>query len=263
MTTNNFYRSDLPKLHNIVQNSMIVYPKEAILATLKDYFSHDTYYRYAADEWGYNKTPDQTDLPLDAGMYDNTTTRLGIFEANRFDVIFYPCIIVKTTGSKSVPISLNREDSTISWEVTPVVDNYGNSTVIKRPKSFVFAGAWEGGMSVEIMTRSLRARDDLVELVSILLTDISFKSLVKAGVLVKPITIGAPAEADDRNDKLFKQSVTFDVRTEWRREIPIGNFIDVINFNVEFANLSSPNPIVAPNLTINIQQTVVDSFLNT
>jgi len=263
MTTNNFFRSDLPKLHNIVQNSMIVYPKEAILATLKDYFSHDTYYRYAADEWGYNKTPDQTGLPLDAGMHDNATTRLGIFEANRFDVIFYPCIIVKTAGSKSVPISLNREDSTISWEVTPVVDNYGNSTIIKRPKSFVFAGAWEGGMSAEIITRSLRARDDLVELVSILLTDISFKSLVKAGILVKPISIGAPTEADDRNDKLFKQTVTFDIRTEWRREIPIGNFIDVINFNVEFANLSSPNPIVAPNLTINIQQTVVDSFLNT
>lgn len=262
MTTNNFFRSDLPNVHHIVQNSMLVYPKEAILAVLKDYFSHDTYYHYVADEWGYNKTPDQTGLPLDAGMYDNSTTRLGIFEANHFDVIFYPCLIVKSNGAKSVPISFNREESTITWDVIPVVDNYGNTTIIKRPKNFVFAGAWEGGISIDIITRSLRARDDLVELVSICLTDIFFKSLIKAGITVKPVSIGAPSESDDRNDKLFKQTVTFDVRSEWRREIPIGNLVDVINFSVEFANLSSANPIVAKNLTIHTEDTVLDNFLN-
>ena len=262
MTTNNFYRSDLPGLHYVVQNSMLVYPKEAILAVLKDYFSKDTYYHYVADEWGYNKTPEQTDLPLNAGMYDNSTTRLGIFEANRFDVIFYPCIIVKSAGSKSVPLSMNREESTISWEITPVVDNYGNSTIIKRPKSFIFAGAWEGNLSIDIWTRSPRARDDLTELVSLLFTDIAFKKLVKAGIFVKPISIGSPSEAEDRNDKLFKQSITLDIRSEWRREIPINNFVDVVNFSIDFANLSNPNYVVDPAFSIKLKENTINNFLN-
>ena len=48
MTTSNVVKSDLYKLHNIVQNSAIVYPKELILSTLKEYFSEELNSKYNA-----------------------------------------------------------------------------------------------------------------------------------------------------------------------------------------------------------------------
>lgn len=260
MATNNLFKSDLPRLHHVVQNAMISFPKEIIIATLRDFFSHDSYYHYSKDAWGFPNTVDQTDLPLDAGLNDDTTTRLYIGENYRFDGIFYPAILVKHGGSKSVPISFNREDSTVLWEMRPYDDGYGNVTFFKHPKSFVFAGAWEGSIVIEVFTRSLGARDDLVELVGLCFTDITFKSLQKAGVVCKSgsPTIGSPSEIDDRNDKLFRQTLTLDVRTEWRREIPISNVIEVISFSVDFGYLKDPNAPVAANLAIDTTTTVAD-----
>ena len=87
MATNNFFRSDLPKLHSIVQNAMTLYPKELVIATLRDFFSRDHYYHYAHDHWGFPQTPDHTNLPPFAGFDNDITTRVNIIEFYRFDII--------------------------------------------------------------------------------------------------------------------------------------------------------------------------------
>src|SRR5580698_9615486 len=111
MSVGNIVRSDLDSIYHIVRNAMIVYPKEILIATLKDFFAKDSFYHYVKDAWGFTLTPDHTDLPLDAGykipgtnILDNTTTRLFIGENYRFDTIFYPAILVKHGGSKYVPV---------------------------------------------------------------------------------------------------------------------------------------------------------------
>ena len=68
MSSNNFWKTDLFGLYNIVQASMIVYPKEIIIATLRDFFSQDSYYHFAKDQWGFANTTDHTDLPPGADM---------------------------------------------------------------------------------------------------------------------------------------------------------------------------------------------------
>ncbi len=110
------------------------------------------------------------------------------------------------------------------------------------------------------MSRSLRARDDLVEIVSICLTDITFKTLQKAGIIIKPISISAPSETDDRNDKLFRQTITLEIRSEWRREIPVGNLLEIINFSMDFAD-STHNTPIAQNLTINSNVRLIDNLM--
>jgi hypothetical protein len=249
---------------------MLVYPKEIIIATLRDFFSQDSYYHYSKDQWGFANTTDHTDLapgadlPYGPGAHPelNTesilSTRLFIGENYRNDVVFYPAILVKSGGSRYVPISINREKGAVQYEDILFEDGYGNQTVISRPKTFITAGAWEGSIIIDVMTRSLRSRDDLVELIAMCFTEIHFDSLYDVGVLVKPLSIGSPSESDDRNDKLFRQSITLDIRTEWRREIPIGNLIDAIMFSVEFAYLDNPNAPVAANLTINTEVNVSD-----
>lgn len=274
MSTGNFFKSDLYNIHHIIQASMLVYPKEIIIATLKDFFSKDSYYHYSKDQWGFANTTDHTDLAPGADLPSgvganphlsdtvNLSTRLFIGENYRYDGIYYPAILVKSGGSRYVPISINREQEGIQYHNIIYEDGYGNQAVINRPFSFITAGAWEGSIIIDVMTRSLRSRDDLVELIGMCFTEIYFDSLYDVGLIVKPPTIGAPSETDDRNDKLFRNSITLDIRTEWRREIPIANLIDSIVFSVEFANLANPDAAVAQNLTITTEMNLLDTILN-
>lgn len=270
--SNNFFRSDLFGLYNIVQSSMIVYPKEIIIATLRDFFSHDSYYHFAKDQWGFPNTTDHTDLPPGADMPFGPgshpelnpnpilPTRLFIGENYRYNSIYYPAILVKSGGTKYVPISINRNQGEIKYSKTIYTDGYGNSTEVRTPVAFMTAGAWEGTIIVDVMTRSLRARDDLVELVGMCFTEIQFETLHQIGIIVKPISVSGTSETDDRNDKLFRQTLTLDIRTEWKREIPIGNTIDAILFTASFSDLASGSPVAA-NLTVNTEVNMTDMLL--
>jgi hypothetical protein len=258
MTTNNFTRSDLYTIHNIVQNAMILYPKELVVATLRDFFSKDSWYSYRHDHFGFPQTPDHTDLPIDAGLHDDISTRLFIGESYRFDVIYYPAIIVRHGGSNSVPISFNRETGVTQYGKMVFQDGYGNIKTFAVPNVHIFAGAWEGSITIDVMAKDLRTRDELVQLVSLLFTDIAFNDLVKSGLIVKPLSVGAPTERDDRNDHVFIQTITLPIRSDWRREIPIANVIDIINFVVEFSRVDpTPGP-VATGLTINTDISITD-----
>ena len=141
-------------------------------------------------------------------------------------------------------------------------DGYGNQTFLRRPQSYVTAGVWEGSIIVDVYSRSLRARDDLVELVGMCFAEVSFDTLHEVGIIVKPPIIAAPTEGDDRNDKLFRQSITLNIRTEWRREIPIENLIDTILFTVTFGGLTANSPVAA-NLTIDTEVSITDMLINT
>ena len=273
MGSNNFFKSDLYGIYNIVQASMIVYPKELIISTLRDFFSHDSYYHFSKDQWGFPNTTDHTDLPPGADLpygpgsnpqlnpHPVLPTRVFIGENYRYNGIFYPAILVKSGGTRYVPISINRNQGEIRYEKILYEDGYGNRTIAARPTSFVTSGAWEGSIVVDVMTRSLRSRDDLVELVGMCFTEVHFNTLHDIGLIVKPISVSGTSETDDRNDKLFRQTLTLDIRTEWRREIPIVDTVDAILFTASFADLEKPESPVAANLTINTEINWMDMLL--
>jgi len=259
-------------LHNFVQASMLVFPKEIIISTLRDFFSKDDYYHFSKDQWGFANTTDHTDLPPGADIptqhnanganQEGLSTRIYIGENYRKDGIFYPAVLVKSGGSKSVPISINREQESIQYEDIIYEDGYGNETIVHRPHSFITAGVWEGTIIIDVMSRSLRARDDIAEAIAMCFTEVTFETIEDIGIIIKPISIGAASEGDDRNDKLFRQTLTLDIRTEWRREIPVGNVIDAIFFTVTFEELSSPGTPVPANLTANTDVSLSDMLLN-
>lgn len=272
MATNNFFKSNLMALHNVVQASMLVYPKEVIISTLRDFFSKDDYYHYSKDQWGFANTTDHTDLvpgadlPTEHNKYGSTqeglSTRLFIGENYRYDGIYYPAVLVKSGGSRYVPISINREQESVQYEDVIFEDGYGNQTVVHKPKSFVTAGVWEGTIIIDVMSRSLRARDDISEAIVMCFAEFTFDSLYDIGIIVKPPVIGSSFESDDRNDKLFRQTITLEVRTEWRREIPVGNLIDAIFFTVIFEDLGRPANTIPANLTVNTEVSITDMLLN-
>jgi len=259
-------------LHHFVQASMLVYPKEIIIATLRDFFSKSDYYHYSKDQWGFANTTDHTDLPPGADIptqfnknganQEGLSTRIYIGENYRYDGIFYPAILVKSGGAKYVPISINREQEGVQYEDIVFEDGYGNQTLVHRPVSFITAGVWEGSIIIDVLARSLRARDDIAEAVAMCFTEVTFDTIYDVGIIIKPLSIGAASESDDRNDKLFRQSLTLDIRTEWRREIPVGNVIDAIFFTATFEDLNRPGSPVPANMTVNTEVSLADMLLN-
>lgn len=260
MVSGHVFKSDLNKIHSIVQNTMNLHSKELVLFSLRDFFKNDSIYRYVVDHYGFAKTVDVTDLPLDAGINDDSTTRLCIQEAFRNEVDFFPAVIVKAGGFNSVPISFNREMSSVQWDDMIFQDGYGNIKTFKTPKHFIFAGAWEGTINIDVLARDIRSRDDLIDLISLRFVDIAFGELVKEGLVVLGVSTSGPSEIDDRNNKLFKDTVNLKVRTEWRRHIPVNNVIEVISTAIEFGQI--PDGITAANLTVNTEQTMLEILAN-
>ncbi|MCK9567780.1 hypothetical protein M0R72_02370 [Candidatus Pacearchaeota archaeon] len=260
--TGSLFRSDLYEIHHIFQNSLMAYPKELIIGMLREEFSKDSFYHYVSDPWGFPKVPDHTDLPLGAGLNDDLTTRIFIGEAFRFDAIFYPALLVKMTAARSVPISMNRNKDVVEYEKQLVIDGYGNSKEFFIPKYIDLAGAWEGTIAIDVISRDILDRDNLVSIVMLLFTDIRFESLRKAGVLVKSgqPSLGGISEGDDRQqDKLYKATISVDIRTEWRRLIPISDVVERINFCVDFRVWGS-EVITNPNIAIGASISILDQI---
>lgn len=258
MTTNNINRSDLPRIYDIVQNAMTLYPKELVIAALRDFFSTDSFYSYRHDPWGFPQTPDLTGVPLNAGLQDSITTRLFIGEAYRFDTNYFPALLVRHGGSTSVPISFNREAYCIQWGNMVFQDGY-NIKTFPVPEHFILAGAWEGTINIDVRAKDLRTRDDLVDLVGLNFVDVAFNDLVKSGLAIKGVSSGAPSEVQDRNDWIYQQTVSLTVRSEWRRQLPIANIIDVIRFSIDFRRFDPPpDGPVAANLSIVSNKTIMD-----
>lgn len=260
MGSANTYQTDLYGIHNYVQNTLLIHPKEAFIELLRDFFSQDSYFHYTADQFGFPKTVDQTDLPLDAGINDDVTTRLFIGEPFRYDVPYYPSLLIRSAGSRFVPISFNNNKDDVHYSVTRFVDGYGNESFVSTPSYIVQAGAWEGTINIDVETKSHRSRDELVELVSLYFIDTCRWELQNSGVFIKGINISAPSETDDRTDKLFKQTVSCEIRSEWRRHIPISNIVDAINICVDFGNLGPTPPVIAPNIRVTTMLEFSDSL---
>lgn len=258
--TGNIVRTDLYGIHHVVQNTLMSYPKELIVGILREEFGKDSFFHYVADEYGFPKVPDHTDLPLDAGINDDVTTRLFIGEAWRFDAIFYPALLVKMVSAKYVPISMNRNKEVVEYEKQLIVDGYGNEREYFVPRYIDLAGAWEGTITIDILARDIVSRDNLTSIVMLLFADIRFESLRKAGVLIKSgqPSVNISGEAEDRQqDKLHKATVSLDIRTEWRRLIPVSGIVEKINICIDFNVVGNQN-VTNPNLQINQSISILD-----
>ena len=265
MGQSNSQRTDLYSLMGYYANSPLVHPKELIIETLRKLFSQDSYYHYTKDQWGFALTPDNADLPLDAGMASagensNATTRIFISESYRNEIKFFPSVLVKSLGSKSVPISMSRNKGKIIWRNVVYTDNEGSEIILASPDYFVQNGAWEGSLSVDVTARSIRARDEIAEIISVTLDDLYKEDLQVAGVFIKSINIGSGSETDDRNDKLFKLSITLEIRSEWERRIPITSVVDAINICMDIGRVDTTPGVFADNLRISTNVDFIDTI---
>ena len=260
MATSSLIKSDLYSIHYIVQNTMLSHAKAIFVETLREGFSRETYYHYVRDSFGFPKILDHTDLPSDAGIRDDEVSRIFIGESYRTDMKHIPAILIKGGSFKYVPISLSRNEGLIQYSTTRVVDGYGNETLISTPSHFILAGAWEGQINIDVLAGDIKGRDYIVEIIGALIEIVYFKEFQKSGVVVKPINIGAPSEKEDLNGKIYAQTISCDVRTEWRQHIPINTIIDTISFCMDFGDISVNPPVIAPNISVSTEIDILDDI---
>ena len=262
--TGNIERSDLLQLYGIVQCTLMAYPKELIISLLRDEFSKDSFYRHVSDQYGFSKVVDLKNESLDAGYCNDDSTRIYIGQAFHFDGVFYPCLLVKQTSAKSVPISMSRNRDVVVWEKQLVIDEYGNTKEYFTPKYLEFAGAFDGTITIDVLARDILARDNLVNILMLMFADIRFETLRKAGILVKSgqPSMGGVSESDDRNkNKIYKATVSIEIRTEWRRLIPVDRTVDQINLCVDFG-LTTATSMPDENMQINSTISLLDIIEN-
>lgn len=235
---------------------MLSFGKDLIIETLRNEFAKDSYFHYSKDQWGFPNVVSQSGLPLTAGLHDDLNTRVFIGEAFHYGIAFYPSIIVKNGSFRTVPISISRNEDVLYYKAQQVIDGYGKVSVISTPNYIKLAGAFEGELVVDILAPDLQSRDELTDLVVAIIQIIGFHQLKNAGLFVKPngASISGPSEMDDlsNNNKIYKQTVTFAVRSEWSQQIPVSNLLEIISFCVDFGQLLPSGDIgnIDPNIEV-------------
>jgi hypothetical protein len=250
-------KSDLFRLYGVTQQTMIRYPKEIWIHMLRDFFSQDSYFHYDKDEYGFPNIQDQTGLQLNAGMIDlenkenlHSTTRIFIGENYKNRDKIYPSILIKTNNVKDTPYDAVNLEGTVQHEKVLYVDSKTNQqAVIEIPKSFILAGRYEGEVSIEVSTKNSSSRDEIVELINIFYKK-NMQEFINNGLITRPLNTGSPSETAERNDYIFKQTISAPFFGEWRIEKPIYNLIERIIVTVDFENLDQPNPTPSTALRI-------------
>lgn len=256
MATGGFFSSDLFSIYRVVQNTHILYAKELLVSTMREYFAKDTKYHYVQDPWGFPKIPDHTNLHPEAGINDDATTRIYIGQENKFDIRYYPCALVKHTGSSYKPISFNQDRNCIQQEPRLYIDGYGREYLTYVPKHFLFVGAWDSTFDIDIMAEGIQDRATISEATAMLFQNIAYWDLLQAGLFIKNVRVGGESAEEYMNDKIFKQTVSLECRGEYRRIIPINSIVETISICIEVGNID--NNAYDPNLEINYKFDLLD-----
>jgi hypothetical protein len=119
------------------------------------------------------------------------------------------------------------------------MDGYGNRSLIKVPTHKVYAGGWDQTFEILIAAESTLDREELSDLVASYLIGVARQPLQEAGLFVKTASYGGEREEDFANDKIYIQPITIETFSEYRREIPINDLVEIINFCFNFGVLGS------------------------
>jgi hypothetical protein len=250
--TKQFVFSDVYNLDRIVQHTGILAGRNLLIDVLREIFARDREYRYLRDIYGFPKTPSHVGLDPDAGIVDDSTTRLFIGSAYRYDISYLPAIIVRQTSSSYVPVSFNQNRWVVEYETQRIIDGYGNVEYIQVPSHYSYAGAWNQTFEVKVMARSLEDVVSIADVVLISLQGTYRPVLQQNGLFVRSVSAGGEsAETIGANDPFFSISITVNTRSEWRREVPVSTLVDRIAFCFTIDLVDTDVP--ASDLTIKTQ----------
>ena len=214
--------------NHVVQQTAIVHPKTLIIDGLRHLFRNDSVFTYRDDEFGYPLTPDQTGIDVDT----DATTKILISDAYRYEVKFFPAIVVKSSGGSYKPLSFNQ-NMTYKYRTDLVQTDYGATKTISTPTHRVYAGRWELGFEVGIYSESQSELEELVDIVSLAMQYVLWQELRANGLFISQVRIGAESAEPYANDYVYSTAISLSTLSEWRVEVPIENIVEKIAFSIQ------------------------------
>ena len=211
--------------HNIIQNVAIVQPKNLLISALRDIFRSDSIFTYRDDRYGYPLTPDLTGLDVDSEL----TTKILISDVYRYEVKFFPAIVIKANGGTYKPLSFNQ-NMTLKHREDVIENSYGSMSKIKTPTHRIYAGMWDLSFDVSIYSESHSELEELTEIASMALQYSLWQDLRANGLFIRSLSIGGENAEPYANDFVYSQNITLSTFSEWRVEIPLDSIIEKLVF---------------------------------
>lgn len=230
MATGHRVYSDLFSYADFVRQVAVTQSKNLLIDALRDFFKHDSLYRFETDAFGFPLTPNLTDMPPD--IQEKRTSRIYIGDIFRMDKRFFPSITIRYSSGRYHPVSFNQDVTSKQYRLDLVIDGYGEHSYIRTPTHHLVCGAWDQSFDVLIASEAIPDREELTDIVSGFLIGVIRQELYEGGLFIKSVSMGAEREEDFGNDKIYMQSITVETYSEWRRAIPIdaNSLLDTINF---------------------------------
>ena len=214
--------------NHVVQQTAIVHPKTLLIDGLRKVFRQDSIFTYRDDDFGYPITPDQTGVDVDS----DATTKILISDAYRYEVKFFPAIVVKSSGGSYKPISFNQ-NMTYKHRADYITNDFGSTRKVMTPTHRVYAGRWELGFEVGIYSESQSELEELVDITSLALQYVLWNELRANGLFINQVRIGAESAEPYANDYVYNTAISLSTLSEWRVEIPIENIVEKVAFSIE------------------------------
>ncbi len=227
--------SNLFEDNSIIQQVCIMQPKNLLIDVLRKHFANDSIFTYRMDEYGFPKTRDLTGIEVDS----EETTQILISDIFRYEVKFYPAIVIKNNGGKYKPISFNQ-NATIKYRKDREESITGFITDTLVPSHRVYAGAWDMNFDVTIYSESQSELEELVDMVAMILQYVVWNELRANGLFINNLSISGENAEPYANDYVYNQTISLSTYSEWRVEIPIDNTIEKLLFY--FDSVRTPIP---------------------
>jgi hypothetical protein len=212
----------------VVQQTAIVHPKALLIDGLRKIFQNDSVFTYRDDEYGYPLTPDLTGLDVDSEL----TTKILISDTFRYEVKFFPAILIKSNGGSYKPISFNQ-NMTYKYRTDVIENEYGARKVFSTPTHRVYTGRWELRFDVQIYSESQAELQELTDIVSLALQYSLWNELRANGLFISNLSIGGESAESYANDYVYNTAISLTTLSEWRVEVPIENIVEQIAFTLE------------------------------
>jgi len=213
--------------NHITQNSFIVHPKTVFVDLLRREFSLDSLYTYRSDEYGFPLVKDLTGVDIESDL----TTKILISEQHRYDMKFFPNIVIGSKGGSYKPLSANQ-NQTIKYRRDVFVDDFGQKFEVSTPTHKVYAGMWDHSIEISINTESHVETEEITEILALMIQFKLFHELRSAGIVIKTLNVGGESSEKYANDFIFSQTISIGCLSEWRAELPIDNLVEKIALNV-------------------------------
>jgi hypothetical protein len=228
MSTDHRVYSSFYNDFNVVQQVAVVQSKGLLIDVIREIFRGDSEYPYVSDSFGFPILPEDPTLPLGAGG----ASALIITDIYRYETKMFPSIVVEHNRTSYKPVSFNQNDGTLLYEINCFLDENSVKRYTRVPKAHVFAGAWEQTFNIVISTEDVTVLQELTDIVTVGLMHVFREDLRENGLFIKSISAGGEEAVEHINDYIYKQTLSIETRSEWRREIPVGDLVETVLFSI-------------------------------